>query len=161
MGTKMLRGPSLKSLSLLRTFYLPQIMFLPDLELKLSKYQPFSPRNCQNYDENKDNKIKTIKSFSIHAHQFDRLWDCDDWANSLINYASLEISAFSEKLLRLKFWNTIQSLATLATMFKLLRKRQRDYVIYAVTSTRTFKRFCEWIFDLCSIVSVATASTTV
>ena len=28
MGTKMLRGPSLKSLSLLRTFYLLQIMIL-------------------------------------------------------------------------------------------------------------------------------------
>ena len=37
MGTKMLRGQSLKSLSLLRTFYLPQIMILPDSELKLSK----------------------------------------------------------------------------------------------------------------------------
>ena len=31
------------SLSLLRTFYLPQIMILPDSELKLSKYQPFFP----------------------------------------------------------------------------------------------------------------------
>ena len=37
MGTKMLRGPPLKGLSLLRTFYLPQIMILPDSELKLSK----------------------------------------------------------------------------------------------------------------------------
>ena len=36
MGTKMLRGPSLKSLSLLSTFYLPQIMILPDSELKLN-----------------------------------------------------------------------------------------------------------------------------
>ena len=37
MGTKMLRGPSLKSVSLLRIFYLPQIMILPDSELKSSK----------------------------------------------------------------------------------------------------------------------------
>ena len=37
MGTQMLRGRSLKSSSLLRTFYPPQIMILPDSELKLSK----------------------------------------------------------------------------------------------------------------------------
>ena len=43
VGTKILRGPSLKSLSLLRTFYLPQIMMLPISELKLSKLPPFGP----------------------------------------------------------------------------------------------------------------------